>query len=567
MLARFLNEVKESLSMRLKNGISMKLALAQINPTVGDISGNSEKIKQTIRQAAGQGAELVIFSELSLVGYPPKDLLMKPRFIDDNLAAMEEIAQGCGDCAALVGFVARHEGPSGKSLHNAAALLHKGKIGTIYYKQLLPTYDVFDERRYFQPADSEQIIELDGKRIGLTICEDIWQSESGQTGKTYELKPLQCLAEKKVDWVVNMSASPFNMGKHAFRRQLFAGQCRKYNLPLIYVNQVGGNDDLVFDGCSCAFDADGTPITQAKSFAEDLLLLDMDRPEAARCETVLDNIPSIHDALTLGLRDYIHKCGFERVVLGLSGGIDSALTAALAVEALGAENVLGVALPSRYSSEHSLADAKALAQNLNIEFIVISIEQSHAAMEATMSEVFAGLEPDITEENIQARLRGAILMALSNKFRRLLLTTGNKSEMAVGYCTLYGDMNGGLAVISDVPKTMVYELARYINRNGELIPENTIAKPPSAELRPDQKDTDSLPDYAVLDDILQRYIEQDQSPAEIVAAGFDEATVKRIIRLVDISEYKRKQAPPGLKVTSRAFGTGRRMPIAQNYRP
>lgn len=545
----------------------MKLALAQINPTVGDIPGNSEKIKATLRQAAAQGAELVIFSELALVGYPPKDLLMKPRFIDDNLAALKDIAQNCTGCAALVGYVDRHEGLTGKSLHNAAALLHQGNVAAVYYKQLLPTYDVFDERRYFQPAKSEQVVEFAGMRFGLTICEDIWQSEDGRSEKTYDVKPLAAIAEQDIDMILNMSASPFTMDKHRYRQKLFAEQCRKYNLPLVYVNQVGGNDDLVFDGCSCAFSADGSLIAQARAFSEDLLLLDCVQAGPGRCESVPGTPASVHDALVLGLRDYIHKCGFESVVLGLSGGIDSAVSAALAVESLGVDNVLGVALPSRYSSEHSLEDARQLAVNLGIEFRIIPIEKPHAAMESTLSEVFVGLEPDITEENIQARLRGCILMALSNKFRRLLLTTGNKSELAVGYCTLYGDMCGGLAVISDVPKIMVYDLARHINRDREIIPANTITKPPSAELKPDQKDSDSLPDYAVLDEILRRYVELDQSTADIVAAGFDEPLVKRIIRLVDINEYKRKQAAPGLKVTTRAFGVGRRMPLAQKYRP
>lgn len=545
----------------------MKIALAQINPTVGDIEANSAKIKGYIKRAAEQGAELVIFGELSLIGYPPKDLLLKKQFIEDNLAALDDIARQCDACAALVGFACRHGGSTGRYLHNAAALLAQGRVQATYYKQLLPTYDVFDEGRYFQAAASQQVVEFGNRRLGLTICEDIWQQREHGERSLYDAKPLADLAEAGVDLVVNMSASPFVLDKHAFRRELFARQCRRYGLGLLYVNQVGGNDELIFDGGSCALGPDGEVWGQAKDFAEDLLLIDLDKPEIARREDVRSGIASVHEALVLGLRDYVVKCGFQSVVLGLSGGIDSAVTAALAVEALGADKVVGVALPSRYSSEHSMVDAKQLAKNLGIGFQVIPIEEAHRAMEGMLAEAFAGRESDITEENIQARLRGNILMALSNKFGHLLLTTGNKSELAVGYCTIYGDMAGGLAVISDVPKTMVYELARHINRAGTIIPETVITKAPSAELRPDQRDEDSLGPYEQLDAILQLYVEQEQSVEEIVAAGFEAEVVKRVIRLVDRNEYKRKQAAPGLKVTSRAFGFGRRMPIAQNYRP
>ena len=545
----------------------MKIALAQINPTVGDIAGNSAKIKRYIRQAAEQGAELTVFSELALIGYPPKDLLLRNDFIDDNIAALEDIASECGDCGALIGYACRHKGETGKELHNAAGLLHKGKIEAVYSKQLLPTYDVFDERRYFEPARSQQVVEFRGLRLGLSICEDIWQTSEQQERYPYDIKPLAELARAKVDVVLNMSASPFTVDKHTFRCELFSRQCRQYKLPLIYVNQVGGNDELIFDGCSCTFDENGKLIAQAEDFAEDLLIIDLDDPTENRNEEIKTSVASVHDALVLGLRDYAHKCGFQSVVLGLSGGIDSAVTAALAVEAMGKENVVGVAMPSRYSSEGSLTDAQKLAQNLGIKLPVVPIEKAHIAMEEIMREPFAGRKPDITEENIQARIRGNILMALSNKFGHLLLTTGNKSELAVGYCTMYGDMAGGLAVISDVPKTMVYKLAHYINRDGELIPDSSITKPPSAELRPDQKDQDSLPPYEQLDEILQRYVEQRQSPAEITTAGFDEQIVGQVVRMVDRNEYKRKQAAPGLKVTSRAFGSGRRMPIAQNYVP
>lgn len=545
----------------------MKIAIAQMNPTVGDIKANSAAMIEYIRQGMQQDADLVVFPELSLTGYPPKDLLLKPQFIDDNLAALDDIATHCTKCAAMVGFVCRHEGSTGRPLHNAVGLLANGRLSSTYYKQLLPTYDVFDESRYFQAARSQQIVEFQGYRIGLTICEDIWEKpDCGERG-LYEIKPLADIAAAKVDMVVNVSASPFVLGKHAFRCELFSEQCKRYRIPLIYVNQVGGNDELVFDGCSCAFDKDGNVMAQARDFQEDLLVIDLDQPHKTRREPVRRDVASMEAALVLGVKDYVRKCRFGSVVLGLSGGIDSAVTAALAVNALGHDAVWGVAMPSRYSSEHSLADARQLAKNLGIHYLEIPIEPAHRAMESMMEEAFAGREPDIAEENIQARVRGTILMALSNKFGHLVLSTGNKSELSVGYCTLYGDMVGGLAVISDVPKTMVYQLARYINREKERIPESSITKPPSAELKPDQVDQDFLPPYDVLDGILQRYVEQEQSAAQIAAAGFEQDIVENVIRLVDRNEYKRKQAAPGLKVTSRAFGTGRRIPIAQNYRP
>ncbi|MBN1765916.1 MAG: NAD+ synthase [Sedimentisphaerales bacterium] len=545
----------------------MKIAMAQINPTVGDIARNTGLIKSNIHQAGESGAQLVVFGELALVGYPPKDLLLKKQFIKDNLIALQDIAGVCTDCAALVGFVARHQGDTGKALYNAAALLIDGQVKSVYYKQLLPTYDVFDESRYFHREISQQVFEFQDTRIGLTICEDIWQATELTSRPLYDIKPLALLSRAGVDMVINMSASPFVMGKHEFRRELFGGLCRNYQLPLIYVNQVGGNDDLIFDGCSCAFNRQGELIAQARDFTEDLLIIDTDSRESNRCEVLKTGIASIHAGLVLGLRDYATKCGFKTVTLGLSGGIDSAVTAALAVEALGADKVVGVSMPSRYSSDHSKTDAQQLARNLGMQYLTIPIEKAHRAMEEMLSEQFKDRTPDVTEENIQARVRGNILMALSNKFGHLVLTTGNKSELSVGYCTMYGDMAGGLAVISDVPKMMVYELAEYINREKEIIPSSIIHKPPSAELKPDQKDEDSLPPYAQLDEILKRYVEQEQSTADIIAAGFDEKTVRRIIQLVDRNEYKRKQAPPGLKVTSRAFGSGRRMPIAQNYQP
>jgi len=545
----------------------MKIALAQINPTVGDIPANSAKIKQFIARSRDEGAELVIFSELSLIGYPPKDLLLKHRFIDDNLAALDDIARYCSDCAALIGFACRHRGPAGRNLHNAAALLTQGRVLATYYKQLLPSYDIFDETRYFEPAKSQQVVNFAEHRLGLTICEDIWQGPQGAVRPLYEDNPLAQLAASGVDIIINISASPFEMGKHAFRCELFSAQCRRYHLPLLYVNQVGGNDELIFDGCSCAFDKDGQIFAQAKDFQEDLILVDLDNLPAARIEETKTDVAAVHAALTLGLKDYVEKCRFQSVVIGLSGGIDSAVTAALAVTALGPQRVIGVALPSRYNAPASIADARRLADNLGIRLLTVPIEKPFTAFLELLQPHFGSLPPDITEENIQARIRAVILMALSNKFGHLLLTTGNKSELAVGYCTIYGDMAGGLAVISDVPKTMIYQLARYINRDKELIPSSSINKPPSAELRENQCDQDSLPPYDTLDEILHRYVEQEQSQAEIIAAGFDPQIVSHVINLVDRNEYKRKQAAPGLKVTSRAFGTGRRMPIAQNYHP
>ncbi len=545
----------------------MKIALAQINPTIGDLKGNSKKIISEIETAKSQGCDLVVFGELALTGYPPRDLLLKPQFIEANLMAIENIARYCKDIAALVGYVSVHTGATGKDLHNTAGLLRNGVIEQTYYKRLLPTYDVFDETRYFHSGENVQMIDFDGNKIGLTICEDIWRNTENSDRYLYENDPFGELAAAGAEMIINMSASPFVMGKHEFRKKIFGAQSEKYSLPLIYVNQVGGNDELVFDGASCVFNSKGQLVAQAEDFAEELIIVDTNDFSAASKHTVSTGMESLNKALVTGLRDYVTKCRFESVVLGLSGGIDSAVTAALAVEALGPDRVFGVALPSRYSSDHSINDARSLADNLGIDFQIIPIELAHRAMEETMLDAFAGTDSGIAEENIQARIRGNILMSLSNKFGHLLLTTGNKSELAVGYCTMYGDMCGGLAVISDVPKTMVYDLAKYINRDKELIPVSTITKPPSAELKPDQKDQDSLPEYEVLDDVLHQYVEQECPLREIIQKGYDQEMVDRVVRLVDRNEYKRKQAAPGLKVTSRAFGVGRRMPIAQGYRP
>jgi NAD+ synthetase len=579
----------------------MRIALAQINPTVGDISGNTRKILEFIAWAKASGAAVVVFPELSVTGYPPKDLLLKPRFIADNLRAVAQIAATVSGIDVIVGYADRNEQPVGRPLHNALAVLRDGRQVSRHFKTLLPTYDVFDESRYFEPgpkptasapagdparrgepsarslsvgeSTSANLVRLGGRIIGLSICEDLWNDEKLIPRRLYHENPMADLHAAGAEILINASASPFVAGKHEFRVELFGAQVKRFGKPLVYVNQVGGNDELVFDGNSLVFDSAGNVIARAKAFAEDLLIVDLpdasvDRDgKAAAPHAPAGDIESIYHALVLGLSDYVRKCGFKSVVLGLSGGIDSALTAALAVAALGNDRVVGVAMPSKFSSDHSVADAKSLAENLGIEFHIVPIADVHAAYEKTLAPAFAGKPADVTEENIQARVRGGLLMAFSNKFNHLLLTTGNKSELAVGYCTLYGDMCGGLAVISDVPKTTVWALSEWINQSAgrELIPRNSIAKVPSAELRPNQTDQDSLPPYPLLDAIIYRYVEEEKSAAQIIAEGFDSQTVVRVIKLIDRSEYKRRQAAPGIKVTSRAFGFGRRMPIAQNY--
>ena len=548
----------------------MKIALAQINPTVGDLPKNEKLMADAIAAAKDAGAAAVVFPELSVTGYPPKDLLLKPQFVEDNKAVVERLAEKAVGIEAIVGYAETNTNPVGRSLYNAAAVLRNGKVASRHFKTLLPTYDVFDESRYFEPgpdAHRSDLVTLAGTKVGLSICEDLWNDERMIDRRLYHQNPIADLDAAGADVMVNCSASPYVAGKHDFRLKLLASQAKLADAPLVYVNQVGGNDELVFDGCSMVVDAKGNLIAQAKAFVEDLLVVDMDNPSANRIEPVPQQIESIHNALILGLRDYVRKCGFKSVVLGLSGGIDSALVCALAVAALGRENVLGVAMPSRYSSEHSISDAKKLADNLGIGFHVVPIGNAHDCLEASLKDVFAGRTNDLTEENMQARLRGNILMSISNKFGHLLLTTGNKSEVATGYCTLYGDMCGGLAVISDVPKTTVWAMSRWINENAgrEIIPWNSITKPPSAELRPGQLDQQSLPDYEVLDGILHRLIEEDKSLRDIVADGYDPETVLKVTKLVDRSEYKRRQMAPGIKVTSRAFGVGRRVPIAQNY--
>lgn len=560
----------------------MRIALAQINPTVGDIPGNSRKIVDFALRAREGGAQLVVFPELAITGYPPKDLLLKPQFIDDNLNAVKALAQQVKGIDTIVGYAARNEQPVGRPLHNAVAVLRDGGIASVHHKTLLPTYDVFDESRYFEPGPSSernQLVKIGDLPMGLSICEDLWNDERLIARRLYHQNPIADLSTAGAQVMINSSASPFVVGKHAFRLELFGAQAKRFGRPLVYVNQVGGNDELVFDGNSCVFDAAGNVIAQAKGFEEDLVVVDLDRDTGfqpvretghglkAHVTGYATGVESIYQALVLGLRDYVGKCGFKSVVIGLSGGIDSALTAAIAVAALGKEKVVGVAMPSRFSSDHSVSDARHLAMNLGMEFHLIPIKDVHDTYERTLAGVFRGKQPDVTEENLQARVRGAILMAISNKFGHLLLTTGNKSEIAVGYCTLYGDMCGGLAVISDVPKTTVWEMSRWINDHAgkEVIPISSIEKVPSAELRPNQTDQDSLPPYDVLDGIIHRYVEEEKSAGQIISEGFDSAIVMRVIKLIDRSEYKRRQAAPGLKVTSRAFGFGRRMPIAQNY--
>ncbi len=552
----------------------MKVAVAQLNLTVGDIEGNAQRILRSLKASRERGADLVVFPELATVGYPPKDLLLRRDVVARNLAALKHIATACRDLTAVVGYVEPDDTGTGRGLFNSAAVCRDGAIQASYRKMLLPTYDVFDETRYFGPGGEVCVTDVPTSggtcRVGITICEDLWNDHQFEGRRVYGVDPIAQTVQAGAKFLVNLSASPFRAGVQTTREELFAGQIRRLGVPLVYAGLVGGNDDLIFDGAGLVLAGDGMLVARAKSFQEDLLVADPDAPRDARVEPHPTRIDGIREGLVLGVRDYLRKCGFTDVVLGISGGIDSALTAAIAVEALGARRVHGVAMPSRFSSDHSVDDARRLAENLGFRFSLIEIEPVHCAMESAVGPVFAELGspgPGVAEENIQARVRGTILMAMSNKMGSLLLTTGNKSELAVGYCTLYGDMCGGLAVLSDVPKTVVYELARRMNERAgaELIPQRTIDKPPSAELRADQRDQDTLPAYPILDGILERYIEQDQPVEEIVAAGFDGQTVARVAGMVDRSEHKRKQAAVGLKVTSRAFGTGRRMPIAARY--
>ena len=533
----------------------MKIALAQINPVVSDFSGNSKLMLDAAERAASLGADLVVFPEISLMGYPPRDLVEQKSFVNNGLRALDGLSAKL-PLPAIIGFVSRNETGTGKSLHNSAALVAGGGIVSVHHKTLLPTYDVFDERRYFEPGGQPRVAELCGRKLGITICKDIWSEEGS---------PVAELAAQGAEVIVNLSASPFTLGKIGVRRQLLSDRARAVSLPMVYVNQVGGNDELLFDGGSMVVNAAGEVVALAKRFEEDLLLVDMNALPDAIQNVAEDTAAAAFSALALGTRDYLHKCGFKGAVIGLSGGIDSALTAAVAVDALGAENVLGVAMPSRYSSESSISDARELAANLGIRFLTIPIEPTHEAFTKMLEPVFQGLAPDVTEENIQARIRGATLMALSNKLGMLLLATGNKSELVVGYCTLYGDMCGGLAPLSDVPKTMVYDISRWLNRDREVIPASTISKAPSAELRPDQTDQQTLPPYDVLDRILRLYIEESLDLEDIVASGIERDVVEDVVRRIELAEYKRRQAVPGIKITSKAFGCGRRVPTARNF--
>jgi NAD+ synthase (glutamine-hydrolysing) len=548
----------------------MKIGFAQINPTVGDLSGNCELVIGAYERLAAAGAELVLTPELAITGYPPQDLVFKSRFVPENLALLEKLHSHVGDTALLVGFVDRNEG-RGKPFHNAAALLERGKPIRKTYKSLLPTYDVFDEDRYFEPARRVEPFEAHGRKVGVTICEDIW-TDDYLPRPLYDVKPMRNLVEQGAEIIVNLSASPFRLGAPACRFEMIAAQARAYQRPICYCNIVGGNDQLIFDGNSIAVNASGNLIAQLAAFREEAKVVDTDLTDAI--EFYEGKTPEqLFAALSLGVRDYFRKCNFHSAVIGLSGGVDSAVTAVIAMDALGAKNIIGVSMPSPYSSPGSIDDARSLARNLGIKFFAIPITDAFRDFKAQFKEIFKGLPENETEENMQPRLRAMTLMALSNKFGHLLLTTGNKSELSVGYCTLYGDMAGGLAVINDVPKTMVYELASWINSdysarsgaNREIIPRSTIEKAPSAELKPNQKDQDTLPPYEILDKILQLYVEENLSARDIIARGFDEKTVRWVQRRVDLNEYKREQSAPGLKVTSRAFGIGRKMPIAQRY--
>lgn len=544
----------------------MKIALVQSNYTVGDLKGNAALILEAARQAQQAGADLVVTSELALTGYPPRDLLLCRSFIHRSWQVLEQLARDLrGLPRVLVGAAESNGGAEGRPLFNAAALLAEGRIETRFRKCLLPTYDVFDEDRYFEPAPDPQVLPIDGWSLGITICEDIWNDRAFWTRRRYHADPVEELVHSGVNCILNLSASPFAVGKQQVREAMLGTMARRHRVPMLYVNQVGGNDDLVFDGRSFWIDAQGHLAARARSFREDLLVVDLQAARGTIAENDFAPEAEIWEALVLGTRDYARKCGFSLGLLGLSGGIDSSLTAAVAVGALGAKNVLGVLMPSPFSSRESVEDAQQLASNLGIRTLTLPIANLMEGFGQTLCEAFAGRSRDVTEENMQARIRGNLLMSLSNKYGALLLTTGNKSELAVGYCTLYGDMCGGLAVISDVPKTMVYRLARYLNRQREWIPQRVLAKAPSAELRPNQTDQDSLPPYDLLDQILERHIEQHQSAHEIVAGGFDEATVQAALRMVKRAEFKRKQSPPGIKVTDRAFGTGWRMPIASRH--
>jgi NAD+ synthase (glutamine-hydrolysing) len=541
----------------------VKIALGQINPTVGDFSGNAAKMIQFARQARDAGAGLIVFPELAVCGYPPRDLVERPSFVARNRETAEKIASETKCIAVICGLVTPAHAETGKSVMNSAALLRDGGVAFIQSKMLLPTYDVFDEMRNFAPAKSQQLFGIGGKQMALTICEDAWNDKHFWNRRLYGVDPVEELVRAGGNFVLNISASPFWLGKRALRHDMLATTAAHHRVPVAMVNQVGGNDSVVYDGSSVVIAPGGEVIAQGKSFEEDLVFFDSQSMTGEVHLQIAGEDAAAYAALVLGTRDYVRKCGFQRAIIGLSGGIDSALTAVIAVDALGPENVIGVGMPGPYSSPGSIEDARQLAQNLGIRYELLSIGKIYEASRQTLVPPFAGLPEDVTEENIQSRSRGLLLMSLSNKFNALVLSTGNKSELAVGYCTLYGDMVGGLAVISDVPKTLVYRLSAYVNSRQPVIPQATIEKPPSAELRPDQKDTDSLPPYDVLDAILEDYVEESRSAEQIARShAFDLDLVKRVIRMIECSEYKRQQAAPGIKISAKAFGYGRRFPIA-----
>jgi NAD+ synthetase len=544
----------------------MKIAMAQIDTTVGDIRGNRDRVLETMGRAQALGADLAVFPELCLTGYPPRDLLGLHGFVDANIRAALEVGERTGRMGVILGFVDRNRKSEGKEFFNAAAFLVEGKMRDVVHKTLLPAYDVFDEERYFERAAEVRPIQFCGRSIGITICEDAWNSRDFWPKRMYHTDPIRNLVEHGAGLILNISASPFEAEKPQFRYRMLLDHVHRHRIPFLYLNLVGGNDDLLFDGNSIAFGKEGNTIAQGKSFSEDLFVVDPDSGEESGYRQG-EETENLFRALVMGTRDYGRKCGFKSAVLGLSGGIDSAVTACIAAQAFGRENVLGVAMPSDYSAPESCEDARSLAENLGIHFELVAIKSVFQAYKESLAPAFRGRDEDTTEENIQARIRGNILMALSNKFGHLVLSTGNKSELGVGYCTLYGDMAGGLAVISDVPKTSVYRLAEFINRDKEIIPGNTIRRAPTAELRPNQKDQDSLPEYEVLDGILRLRVEEQMSLDEITAQGYSRSTVQEVIRMIHLNEYKRRQAAPGLKVTTRAFGTGRRMPVAMrlNY--
>jgi len=545
----------------------MKIALCQINPIIGDFDHNTSLILEWSERAGNLGCSLAVFPELSLIGYPPKDLLERPSFVRENLKRLDLLAKEITSIAVLCGYVDRNLASTGKPLLNCVALLRDGKIEARGGKRLLPAYDVFDETRYFEPAPFSLVFEMEGRRLGVTICEDIWNVGDFEGIQRYDTDPVSDLISKGVEILVNLSASPYTLHKRSVRKGIMEKLATQYGVPTIYCNQVGGNDDVLFDGASMVVDSRGNLVQMGKEFEEDLLVWESMQTYPPFQEAARPDEESILKGLVMGTRDYLRKCGFDKAIVGLSGGIDSSLVAVVAQRALGADKVMGVSMPSHFTSQMSREDAATLAQNLGIDFQEISISSINKTFIDALSPAFKGLQEDETEENLQARIRGTLLMALSNKFNAILLSTGNKSEIAVGYCTIYGDMNGGLAVIADIPKTLCYRVARYINREREIIPERVITRAPSAELRPDQKDQDTLPPYEILDGIIEAAVVNNLGFQEIVDLGYDPATVRDVLKRVTASEYKRRQAPPGLKITTKAFGYGRRYPIARGKEP